>query len=440
MRLIKFFIFFLMLISVSLASANTYPAKLKYYTGGIVNGLFDSYGESCYDNAQKIDDSGQFSLVEWWIQNGTSCYYRYKQNNTGTITAANSGMGSAYSCPQGATVSGSNCVDTCQPTEVLENGVCRPLQTCTQTAGSAAPDLFRPPKGSNTQCDGSCEITASVPKNLGDYMKYSGNCLAPSGQRILNGTDETISQGCWFNATYNGNSCGANSLSSAPASSMPTTSKECLETGGFPGQVNGNFTCAPASSVTTTGTGSASSGAAGAGTTTGTDSAIGTGGAQTQQGAGSVASGGGSSVNIDIPTDYSRESTSQAIAGSTAETATNTKDIFDEVKKQFETRPLDEVGDGNSDGSKDFDEGDYGDLRGREAQVEGYLQSISSKFGVPSGGQCSNAVINTTMFGRAASWDFTNFCNSLSPIINYLFWALVAVFGWREMGSMRASV
>jgi hypothetical protein len=71
------------------------------------------------------------------------------------------------------------------------------------------------------------------------------------------------------------------------------------------------------------------------------------------------------------------------------------------------------------------------------SQYRGLFDNITERMGIPAGGACSNAVINTTMFGQATTWDFQNICGSISPMINYMFWVLTTIFVWREAGSLR---
>lgn len=143
----------------------------------------------------------------------------------------------------------------------------------------------------------------------------------------------------------------------------------------------------------------------------------------------------GGTVNVDFPDDYNREITQQAIKGDTAEIKKNTKDTFDEIKKQFESTAEENV----DTSAHEFDEADYGNIRNKESEYTGILSGLTSKFGIPAGGQCSNASIPVVMFGQSTSWDFQPICNSLAPLVNYLVWMLVSFFVWREIASMRGS-
>lgn len=140
-------------------------------------------------------------------------------------------------------------------------------------------------------------------------------------------------------------------------------------------------------------------------------------------------------VKVDFPTDYNREATQQAVKGDTAAISQNTKDTADELKKQFESTPEETV----DTSAHEFDDTKYGQIRGKEGDYTSVVSGLVGKLGIPSGGQCSNASINTVMFGVSTSWDFQPVCASIAPLINYLFWTLILIFVWREVGSLRGS-
>lgn len=140
-------------------------------------------------------------------------------------------------------------------------------------------------------------------------------------------------------------------------------------------------------------------------------------------------------INIDFPTDYNRESTQQAVKTDTAAISQNTKDTADELKKQFESTPEENI----DTSAHEFDDTKYGQIRGKEGDYTSIVSNLVGKLGIPSGGQCSNASINTVMFGVSTSWDFQPICASIAPLINYLFWTLILIFVWREVGSLRGS-
>ena len=125
------------------------------------------------------------------------------------------------------------------------------------------------------------------------------------------------------------------------------------------------------------------------------------------------------SPSIQIPTDYNREVTQQGIRDKTAIAADKLTSIDDQYKAG-ELSPV-----------SPFDPSGFSPLKPDGGLISSWLATLLSKIGLPAGGQCSNAVIESELLGRPINLSFVNFCNALAPIINWFAWILVVFGVWR---------
>jgi hypothetical protein len=122
---------------------------------------------------------------------------------------------------------------------------------------------------------------------------------------------------------------------------------------------------------------------------------------------------------FEIPKDYNREVTQQTIRDKTAITA----DKLTDLAEKYKAGDLPQV--------VPFDSDAFNPLKPDPGQVSSWLSTLLSKIGLPAGGQCGNAVIESELFGKAVNLSFVSFCNALAPIINWFAWVLVVFGVWR---------
>lgn len=116
--------------------------------------------------------------------------------------------------------------------------------------------------------------------------------------------------------------------------------------------------------------------------------------------------------SLQIPTDYNREATQQAM-----------KDKVASIESKFAAGELAPVG--------PFDAAGFDPLKPDPGTVSTWVSSLMSKIGLPAGGQCGNAVLQSELLGKPISLSFVAFCTALAPIINWFSWVLVVFAVWR---------
>lgn len=124
---------------------------------------------------------------------------------------------------------------------------------------------------------------------------------------------------------------------------------------------------------------------------------------------------------LNIPTDYNRETTQQSINTKTTETAASTKTLADKFAA------------GELTPAAPFSADAMAPLKPDPGAVQSWVSSLMSKIGLPAGGQCANASIQSELLGRSITLSFVSFCNALAPIINWFAWVLVVFAVWRAV-------
>ncbi len=328
--MVKFLLVLILLLPTLSHSTDTNPVSYwyKWQTANCPSCAFqDSNDDACQAGLTFQQSQFPASNFQFHSTNNNQC--KYTTSSGGPYTHS---MQQQQMC-NGVLVTAGSCVDeTCISPDIydpLTNTCLPPPPECELTGKS--PDIyFSTNGGSQTQCDGTCTIQAQIPSNLGHYMQTTGNCLTSSGNRIINGNNDTLSIGCWFPAEYTGDSCSTSDIASAPSSSTPSNTADCIASGGLPGTVNGSFTCQSGGGVQTTGTSADGSDGStqdsGNGTTTGTNTTDNE--APNYQTGGGAVTGGTGTTNEPTPDLCAANPNIPACKDADSGIAANTTDLY----------------------------------------------------------------------------------------------------------------